>query len=171
MTITVITLTAAAAAALWDARTRRIPNCITFPAIILGLIINTYYFGWAGLKVSLLGLAVGLLLLIIPFALGGMGAGDVKLMAAVGALNGAGFAFYAFIYSALAGGVIAVILLIIRGQVKPVFFNLFIGLGNLAAGIRSEKGERRDLLPVDSGIRFPYGIAIMLGTIAACWMV
>lgn len=165
MTLLAVTLASVGLAAAWDIKTRRIPNFITFPTILLGLTINTYYYGWAGLKISLLGLVAGLFLLIIPFALGGMGAGDVKLMAAVGALNGAGFAFYAFIYSALAGGVIAVILLIVRGQIKPVLFNIVLALNNLIA-----IGERRDLLPVDSGTRFPYGIAIMVGTVAACWL-
>jgi len=90
-----------------DYRTQKIPNKITIPAIAAGVILSTVYFGFSGLWSSLLGFIVGFLIFFLPFILGGMGAGDVKLMAAIGAVMGARFVFMTFIYTAIVGGIIA----------------------------------------------------------------
>ena len=71
-----------------DYKTQKIPNKITIPTIAAGVILSTVYFGFAGLWTSLLGFIVGFLIFLLPFILGGMGAGDVKLMAAIGAVMG-----------------------------------------------------------------------------------
>ena len=74
--------------AAFDARERRIPNKITFMGIIVGLLFNLITGGWTGLLNSFFGLLAGIAIFFIPFAVGGMGAGDVKLMGAIGALMG-----------------------------------------------------------------------------------
>jgi prepilin peptidase CpaA len=99
-------------AVIYDQRERRIPNILILVGLVLGLSWNIYGAGFPGLLFSLQGLAAGLALLFIPFALGGMGAGDVKLLGMVGAFKGAVFAFHTFIAMALWGGLVAVILLI-----------------------------------------------------------
>lgn len=90
-----------------DYRTQKIPNKITVPAILGGVILSTVYFGFSGLWSSLLGFIVGFLIFLLPFIFGGMGAGDVKLMAAIGAVMGAKFVVMTFIYTAIVGGIIA----------------------------------------------------------------
>ena len=81
-------LVVAVVAAGWDLKTRRIPNRLTFGAAIAGLAYHVLTGGLAGLGQSAGGLAVGLAVFMIPFALRGMGGGDVKLMAALGAWIG-----------------------------------------------------------------------------------
>ncbi len=159
-----ITLLAVSSAAIWDLKVSRIPNLITFPAIALGLLINSFYAGFHGFGSALAGTVAGIFLLLIPFALGGMGAGDVKLLAAIGALNGTQFAFYTFLYSAIAGGAIALVVILIRGQLFQVISNLMWIFRNLSVYIFN-RGERPE--PVTSGIRFPYGAALLLGTVTA----
>ncbi|HHY11420.1 MAG TPA: prepilin peptidase [Firmicutes bacterium] len=107
MHLALATLTGTGLCAMYDLRTGRIPNKITFSCILAGIVINTWSHGFAGMRDSLHGFAVGILLLIIPFALGGMGAGDVKMLAAVGAINGSRFVFHVFLYGAVAGGVLS----------------------------------------------------------------
>ncbi|WP_342432924.1 prepilin peptidase [Neobacillus sp. FSL H8-0543] len=148
-----------------DIKSRKILNIVTLPTIFTGLIYHIIINGNKGLLFSGKGFLVGLGLLIIPYLLGGMGAGDVKLMAAIGALMGPSFVFYSFIYTALIGGVIALLLIFkTRGfinTIKSFFFNLT----NLVF-FRSNLGSM--IIPKDkkSSISFPYGVAIVLGTLS-----
>lgn len=87
------------AAASTDVRSRRIPNWLTVPIFVLGLLYHTLVGGLAGLGNSLAGFAVGLGLLLVPWLLGGGGAGDVKLMAAVGAWFGPKLTLFVWIAS------------------------------------------------------------------------
>src|SRR5687767_4483683 len=83
-------------AAVIDGWKLKVPNLITFPMIISGWIYSGVFFGWEGLGYSLLGTVVGLALLMPAYAIGGMGAGDVKLLAGVGAWVWAMVTLYAF---------------------------------------------------------------------------
>lgn len=188
MLIAPITITTAALATGWDLKTGLIPNRIMFPAMLTGIVLNTYYSGWHGLGTSLAGLALGILLLFIPFAIGGMGAGDVKLLAAIGALNGHVFTFRAFLYGAIAGGIMALGVALAKGRLWLSIMNTFTSLGNLGfsvlsatkGGLGVQRGAREEFETesgisfrirrtkiITSGISFPYGIAILAGTIAA----
>lgn len=143
-----------------DLKYRKIFNCVTLPTIIFAFLFYLLNGGLKGFLFSGEGFVVGLVLLIIPYLLGGMGAGDVKLMAAIGALMGSNFVFYSFIYTALIGGVIAFFLIIkargLMNLVKSFFLNVVFFRSNLGSII----------IPNDknSSISFPYGIAIVLGT-------
>jgi prepilin peptidase CpaA len=108
------------AALYFDLTKYRIPNFLTFPAIAWGLISYTAADGLSGLWFSLLGLLVGLAIFFIPFALSGMGGGDVKLMGAVGALQGWQFVLIAGLLAAIIGGIISVIYLIATGRLLKV---------------------------------------------------
>lgn len=96
-----------ALASVADLRERRIPNALTVPAVALGLLFNGLFFGLDGLRDSAQGAGLGLAMLFGFFVLRWMGAGDVKLMAAVGAIKGPEFVFYACLWGAIFGGVFA----------------------------------------------------------------
>lgn len=101
---------AMAVAAVIDGWKLKVPNWITFPFVISGWLYHLVAHGYSGLGSSLLGCAVGLGLLLLPYVIGGMGAGDVKLFAGVGAWMGASITFGAFCVSAAVGGVLALLL-------------------------------------------------------------
>src|SRR5437773_4390353 len=102
-------------ASVYDLRYRRIPNWLTASGVVAGFAMNAFlYRGWPGVRFSLLGLAVGFGLYFFLYAIHAMGAGDVKLMAAVGAVVGWVNWFSIFLITAIAGGVLAVIFSILK---------------------------------------------------------
>src|SRR3990170_1063504 len=101
-------------AAVIDGWRLKVPNWLTFPLVFSGWIYSTVAHGWEGLGLSLLGTAVGLGLLLPAYAIGGMGAGDVKLLAGVGAWIWGTATFYAFCVSAIVGGAIALAMVLWR---------------------------------------------------------
>lgn len=148
-------------ASFTDIRSHKIYNWSTFPAIILGLGFNMSLFGWLGLRESLIGLGVGFALLFI-FYLGGMiGGGDVKLLAAVGALKGPSFVLWGGLYGAAIGGVIALFSLIwrrrLRWGLKRVFHLL---LGFFIPYLKPLPLERK------GSPLLPYGLFIALGILS-----
>ena len=98
---------ACVAALVWDLRYRRIPNWLTLPALSLGCLLAGLHGGWSGLAWAALGVVVGAALLLGPWWLGWVGAGDVKLMAAVGALGGPLFLLACFPAGVAVGGLMA----------------------------------------------------------------
>ena len=117
-----------------DVRERRIPNFVTGPAILAGLILHTISGGWSGLGDSALaGLIAGGIFLIF-FLAGGMGAGDVKLMAAIGALVGWQDWFGIFIATAIVGGFASMALMAMRGRVKKTLWNVGFVLTEMKSG-------------------------------------
>lgn len=159
----IITLIFVLLATVWDLKTRRIPNAITFSSMIIGIALNLYLSGIGGFKNSIVGLTIGILLLVIPFALGGIGAGDVKLLAAIGAINGGTFALYTFLYSSIAGAVIAVGYVFMRRQISLALETTTIIVRNIPAILRGG----HESAAFSAGIKFPYGTAILVGTVAA----
>ncbi len=102
----------------------RIYNKVTFPAMLAGLLLHGIFGGLSGLGWSLLGWAVGMGIQWIPFMLGLAKAGDVKLLAGVGALKGWAFCTFGFLYGAVAFGLISLPWLLRRGELKAVGRNL-----------------------------------------------
>jgi prepilin peptidase CpaA len=148
-----------------DLRERKIYNKVVFPAAAAGIILNTAHQGLPGLRTSITGLLAGVLIFIVPFALGGLGAGDVKLLGAVGALKGPLFALYTALATALIGGVIAILVLLGQRRLLSTLKRLGVALGVLVGG-----GGKGALLFIDRtpySSLIPYGLAIFLGTIAA----
>src|SRR5687767_4094608 len=95
-----------------DLRVRRISNKLTYPIMLLGLLGNLALSGWPGVQHASLGWLAGLGIMLIPFLLGAMGAGDVKLVAAIGAVKGPEFVLIATLYACVAGGLLAIYFLI-----------------------------------------------------------
>jgi prepilin peptidase CpaA len=154
------------AAAVWDIRTRRIPNFLTYPAVLLGFVFPLVRGNPAALLPAALGLLAGFLLLLVPYLLRAMGAGDLKLMAALGALLGPRAIFSVFLYSTIAGGLVALMVLAFRGELwmgLRSLGRLLAGLarGSLAPGSGSEKSR---WVPIG---KIPYGVAIAMGTVFA----
>lgn len=141
-----------------DLRKRKIFNVITIPAILFGLIYNTYQAGLEGLYFSSIGLLIGFFLLFIPFVLGGMGAGDVKLLAAIGAMIGGELVFQSFLYTALIGGIFALVILLKNNRL--LFF-----IKNLIFAIFYKQPVYNE--PVkNSKYTIPYGVPIALGVVS-----
>ena len=151
-------------AIVFDQRERRIPNVLILLGLIMGLSWNMYERSFLGFVFSVQGLLVGLALLFIPFAFKGMGAGDVKLLGMVGAFKGALFAFHTFIAMALWGGLIAVILLISKGQLRKTLGRLW---GGLLMHLFKVRKMQESIQLSNSGISFPYALAIALGAVSA----
>ncbi|MBW3636218.1 MAG: A24 family peptidase [Armatimonadetes bacterium] len=107
-----------------DGTKGRIYNKVTFPAMLAGLLLHGIFGGLSGLGWSLLGWAVGMGIQWIPFMLGLAKAGDVKLLAGVGALKGWAFCTFGFLYGAVAFGLISLPWLLRRGELKAVGRNL-----------------------------------------------
>src|SRR5881397_1254616 len=101
-----------------DVRTRRIPNAISGSAMLLGVTLNTAHLGTAGLLDSLAGLGVAVGVLLWPFAMGGIGGGDVKMMGGVGALLGPQVALIGFGWGMIWGGAIMVWHLARQGRLR-----------------------------------------------------
>jgi len=153
-------------AAVTDFRTRRIPNWLTISGICSGLALNCVLAGWSGLKTSLSGLALGFVVYFFFYFLRAMGAGDVKLMAAVGAIVGPSSWLVIFIASALAGGLFALILMVWKGRVKETLHNTLFIAGELMQ-FRPPHKRRADLDVKDPrAVNMPHGVAIAAGTMA-----
>jgi prepilin peptidase CpaA len=114
--LTIILFVTLVLAAAWDIRERLIPNALTLPVMVAGIIYWSYLSGLDGFMHSTGGLLLGFAFLLPVYLLGGMGAGDVKLMGAVGSILGPQGIFIAYLYSAIAGGVYALFVLA-RGRV------------------------------------------------------
>ena len=156
----------ALAGAATDIRSRRIPNLITGPAILLGLALHLSLDGWHGLLTSLAaGLICGAIFLIFYVA-GGMGAGDVKLIAAAGCIAGLSDAGYLLILTSLAGGVMGLAFAMMRGRLKQTMSNVTM----LASHHREEGLKPHPELNVMnvSTLRLPYGVAIAAGCTITC---
>jgi prepilin peptidase CpaA len=151
--------------AYWDLRYRKIPNWATLPGIVLGLTLNGLFRGWGGMKASGIGFLVGFGALLVLFVLSWMGGGDVKLMAAVGALKGYPFVVSALFYSLIVGVVLGVIMLIWNRKTLRTFKNLFFVVGSRLSPLIPKRDIKREETQ-----KIPFGLAIVLGTIWAMIM-
>jgi prepilin peptidase CpaA len=143
----------------------KIYNKITYPAIVLGLLLAIPG-GLIMFKSSLIGLIVGFLLFFFVFLVGGFGGGDVKLMAAIGAIKGYPFIMYASFYSALVGGIIALGMMIWKGKFLKSMRNIFQVLFSYPLSLIFPGVKPINLNPENSE-RMPFGFAICFGTIWA----
>jgi prepilin peptidase CpaA len=164
----VVTITLVVAAVI-DGMKLKVPNWITFPMIVSGWVYSATlspFAGWEGLWLSLIGTAVGLALLMPAYAVGGMGAGDVKLLAGVGAWVWGMTTVYAFAVSAIIGGGIAVLMVLSRRNWYKHQTQFWMICNEILTVKDPEKlaaiaAERKPTMML-----LPYGIPIAIGTIA-----
>jgi prepilin peptidase CpaA len=155
------------AAAVFDVLYRRIPNWLTVSGVVLGIAMNTILGpeAGAGLVFSLVGLLVAFGIYAALYALRAMGAGDVKLMAAIGALVGWERWFGIFFVTALIGGVMALLLVVSRGRFKKTFFNVSFILSEMKSGRPAYlKNEELDVKN-KKALGLPHGAVIAVGTV------
>jgi len=146
-----------------DLKNRKIYNLVIFPGILLAFGLHAYETGWTGLGFSVLGFLAGLGILLIPYLLGGMGAGDVKLLALIGALKGTSFVLFTAFYMAILGGIIALgILLFRKGLLKSLLYSFY----TKRYGMKMSDFFDKQTLKVT----YPYGVAIAGGALCSLFL-
>jgi prepilin peptidase CpaA len=161
--VAMATVLISAAAVYTDVRWGKILNVLTFPAMLTGVVVNTAFKGGDGLLLSLGGLGLGFGLFIVSALFGRiLGGGDIKLLMAVGALQGPYFLAWAIFYTALVGGALAIAVGLYRGvlgqRLRFLVASIYL---RLTQGVPMEMHEAK------GGPRLPYAIAIALGSIVA----
>jgi len=148
---------------VFDVKSRRIPNFVTFPAILLGLSMHLVQGGWSHLLSALAaGTICGLVFLVFYLA-GGMGAGDVKLIFAVGCIAGLSHVAYLLVLTAISGGVMAVGVALVRGRLQQTLMNVaLLTSHHTRQGLRPHSELN---LSNAHTVRLPYALAIAGGSI------
>jgi prepilin peptidase CpaA len=152
-------------AAIIDGWILKVPNWLTLPLVLAGWTAAAYCSGFSGLAWSMAGTAVGLGVLLPAYAIGGMGAGDVKLMAGIGAWIGATATFYAFCVTAIVGGVLAVAMVLVRRRWHHHVLQFFQIADEILTVRDADKLSAIAAQRKSSMLLLPYGIPIALGTI------
>ncbi|MBY0397285.1 MAG: A24 family peptidase [Thermoleophilia bacterium] len=153
-------------AAVIDGKQLRVPNWLTVHFVAGGLAYWAWAAQWAGFAWALQGAAVGLALLLPLYAIGGMGAGDVKLLAGVGAWVGTALTVQAFVATAIVGGLMAAAMVVRSGHLAR-HVAMFQVIGNEILTVRSPArlseiaAARKPTM-----LLLPYGIPMAVGTIA-----
>jgi prepilin peptidase CpaA len=164
----VVVLAVALVAAGWDIATRRIPNALTFGAAVVAVAAQAYVGGWPGAVLALAGWAVGVALFFPVFALGGMGAGDVKLMGAIGAWLGPAAAVWVALYSGIAGGIGGLLVAGCSGYLRQMFINVWCLLMHWrVAGLRPAPELT---LSTHRGPRLAYAVPVLAGLMVTIWL-
>ncbi len=142
-----------------DLRSRRIPNWLTVPGLVIGVVANTVLGGWSGLKTSLLGAVIGLALLLPFVLLRSLGAGDWKLAGALGSFAGPALLMDLLIGSVFVAGLMAVALIIYKGRVRQTLRNI----GHILISLVTFRlpGNQVSLDNPES-LKVPYGVALAL---------
>jgi prepilin peptidase CpaA len=153
------------AAAMTDLRSRRIPNWLTLAGLLSGLVLHTAISGLQGFGLSLLGMLLGFGCYFLLYCLRAMGAGDVKLMAAVGAMVGPRDWLSIFVATAIAGGVLGLALAVRKRRTRQTFWNMWFIVTELLQ-LRLPYQRRGDLDVRDSrALNMPHAVAIASGTL------
>jgi prepilin peptidase CpaA len=144
-----------------DLMTRKVLNLIVFPMTAFAVLHFGLTNGWSGFWFSIAGLLTGVALLIIPYLLGGIGAGDVKLLGMVGSFVGYKLVFASFLYMGLVGGLMALFVLVQKNGFRTILMQLYLFI------IQKDKESFRQLCRTSPSYTLPYAVAIALGTFFA----
>lgn len=157
-----------------DYAERRVPNWLNAGIAALGFMAQGYFFGWSGLAAGALGMLVGFGTLIIPWLMHGMGAGDVKLMMAIGVWLGPWLTLMSFCVGAIVGGIIAVVMILSTGRLYLAFSNVQTICHKVTnrSTIFSEFGSAKSFGQTSQLL--PYGVPLTIGTLMVffgqfCW--
>lgn len=163
--ITIVLATVLLIATITDLKRQKIYNWLTFPLILGGLAVHIMNGGMEGLLLSAGGFGIGLAGMLIPFFMGVMGAGDVKLMAGVGAWLGANVTVTAFLFTCLAGGAYALFVMLRNpSYFKAVIANIY---GSFLRILATSKYEYSPVTTEQTLPRLCYAVAITIGTLGA----
>jgi prepilin peptidase CpaA len=161
-------------AAISDIRTRRVPNWLTFSGVIVAIALNSFLFELAGLWFSLKGLGLAFGVYFVLYLLRAMGAGDVKLMAFLGAAAGWANWLGILFLTAILGGIVGILLVMTRGRLRKTFQNI----GSIFMSVRMGHAPYKDNPELDVrtglGMRLPHAVMIACGALgfliaAAIW--
>jgi prepilin peptidase CpaA len=164
-------LAVAITAAVIDVQQQRIPNWLTYPAMLAGLLLHAYLNGWKGAVIAIGGLLSAGGIVFMFYAINAMGAGDLKLFAALGSLAGPMNALRIVLTTAVAGGILAIFYALYRGRLRSTLLNVgSVMKFHVSTGIQSHPELNLDN---PKALRMPYGVAIAAGTLytfaVACW--
>jgi prepilin peptidase CpaA len=166
LAIRVLLLLLVLVASFFDIRKHRIPNWLSLAGVVLAVALNTFLFEVVGLWYSLKGLGLAFAIYFVLYLLRGMGAGDVKLMAAVGAAVGPYNWLGILFLTAVIGGVAALVLAGSKGRMRRTFVNMWL----LLLSLRHGRAPYLDNPALDVGsemaLRLPHGVVIAGGTLA-----
>ena len=151
----------AAAIIYMDVRYRRIPNKLVLVTLLVGLTLNTVFGGTSGLLMSMAGLALAFVLMFSLHIFGTLGAGDVKLFAAVGAVNGVSLVLPTLLVVALTGGLIAVFKMVYARRAGRTMSGVFQFFYGLLPGQTVPRFE----VPADRSYTLPYAVPICFGSL------
>lgn len=148
-----------------DYAQRRVPNWLNAALILIGFAVQAAFFGWSGMSTGFLGMLVGFGVLIVPWMMHGMGAGDVKLMAAIGVWLGPLLTLYSFALGAVIGGVTAVVMILSTGRLRLACanFNVILAKVSNPQTVFSDVGSAKSF-GVTSQL-LPYGVPLTAGTL------
>ena len=148
-----------------DYSERRVPNWLNAALIVMGFAVQGSFHGWSGLTIGFWGLLAGFGLLIGPWMMHGMGAGDVKLMAAIGVWIGPMLTLYSFARGAVIGGVVGVIMIVSTGRLYQAYANMSIILAKCTnrQTMFTEFGSAKSF--GNTSQLLPYGVPLTAGTL------
>ena len=163
------TVTVLAVATFTDLRSRRIPNWLVLPFMVAGVVVSGWLHGWHGIGQSLAGLGLGGAIFGVLAVMGGMGMGDVKLCAAIGAWIGPSQLMVALVVTGMAGGVMALCWAAAGGFLGELFKNT----GDIVFGLKSRGLRPHQDLVLDNPLtrKMPYAPAIAIGTLVSFFSV
>lgn len=168
MTFThVVIITIAAVACAIDVRQRRIPNWLTAGAAVSGLLYQALAGDLAGLGLGVAGWLVGVAIFFLPFALRGLGAGDIKLLGALGAWLGPYDIIWLSLYTGVAGGVLALIVALAKGYLRRAVRNIWLLLMHLR--VEGVRPLPEMTIHHGTGPKLAYGVAIFAGAMVTVW--
>ena len=145
----------------YDVRYRRIPNAFVLATLVSGIAVNSIFGGLTGLYGSLAGCALAFTLMFMLHLFGAMGAGDVKLFAAIGAVTGAPLVLQTFVIVILTGGLLALVSIVRAGVVVTTMQRVL----QIFVGMLPGWQMPRFAVPTDRRYTIPYGVAITIGSI------
>ena len=145
----------------YDVRYRRIPNAFVLATLISGVIVNSIFNGAGGLLESLGGCLLAFILMFIMHVFGAMGAGDVKLFAAIGSVTGAAYVLPMFLIVILTGAFLAFVTIVRARAVRATIMRVI----QILIGLLPGWPMPRFAVPADKRLTLPYGVAITLGSI------
>jgi prepilin peptidase CpaA len=167
-TFQIAALAVGAVAVIFDLRSRRIPNLLTFGAAATAIVLHAIDSGLGGALTAGAGWLVGAAIFFPVFALGGMGAGDIKLLAAIGAFLGPAAAAWVCLFTGIAGGVMGILVALGSGYLPRAFGNLYgLLLFWRVSGVRPAPEL---MLDTHKGPRLAYAVPVLAGLVASLWL-